>query len=1738
MARVNGPSRHDLDARGNELAGRVERAIRTTLRDVTDVVEVEGLNRIRTVWRDVAYRSLIPRVYIAWDTAVAGVRDQLEQLTTREAVTAAVFEIPKVANNLAEIFLAQAENRLVGIGDHVWEVARAALLDGMQQGEGVAELRERVLESATVSARRATTIARTEVNSAMNNGAYEQMKATGLPTIKEWIATNDSRTRESHEKVDGEEIAGDAKFVVGGSPMDHPHDLTAPPDETINCRCTLAWEVDFDAIDEDEDEDEDEEDLDDKDDDDLDEDDDDFEDDDEDGYLLAAGDFDEAKHKRDGKGRFAKKAGGSVPKLSSKKKLKVTHGLVHKKHASGTIIAVSGTDQKRVVWDGNKYLLQEKQANGGWVTTSTAIKTKAYKEVNGFDDDWRQPGKDDFYVDPLDDVIDENHDDYDFEFDEEFDEDEEPIVEPESTPKPAPAPKPAKSKTTKPKAAAKSSEPGSPLKITHVLVHKNYDAGTVIAENGDGDKRVVWNGKEYELQEFKPSGAWETEKTAIKSKAYKEVNAFDSDWRVPNSTVVNDTAEDEDWEWESVLDEDDEDGEDVVVLDFSPPVADDDEDDLDEDEEPAKVEDTPKVAPKGGVVSLAGYKKVGGQKGSQSGALTQAPDGQQYYVKSLKSESHARNEVLANKLYAAAGITAPEVDLAQLDDGPLAGAKGIGVRSKIIEGDSNFASKFGSDPAYRKKVHEGFAVDAWLGNWDVVGLNHDNIITDKNGNPARIDNGGALLYRAQGTSKGMQFGDKVNELQTLRDSKINPQSAKIFADVTDDDIRAGVAKIEAITPEQIDTLVDDAGFTGTSAASLKKTLKARRQDLLDQYGSKAKPAAPAPAPAPAPALTPPTPTPSSTAYADPIPPSSVWPNTENYTGGGYPDSTGGVRVKDPEGNSWRVFNAGNGNAARANVLASRLYARLGVKVAKTELVKVDKKKFPNAAKLVGAQSFLVPGDSNPGENLNYATEDVKTKMKDSFAFDLWLGNKGTRNYEGITVDEDGNPIHSDFKNVFGGQFTNEVTDDELTQMSSPYTYTSHGKSNNAAFGYINDSQIIAGVKKIQAVTPEEIDELVDGMGFGPILTAKYKTTLKARRESLIKRYQNDLNELDTPAYAPSTPIGPEVEVEPVTAPAAKPSVKQFKSMDDLEYVTSVKNGGIFKDPSGAEWKVIGAQSESHARNQFLAATLYSFVGTPVESTDLVEIDSTKLSSVKTQYGVKTTHAPATVNAIDASVKNNPATQKQINENFAIDAWLGNWDVVGMGYDNLNVDGSGNVKRTNVKGSLLYRANGTPKGAAFNDTVIEIDSLRNPSVNPASAKVFESVTDDDIRAGVAKLEKLSPKVIDYVVEQSGFTGDEGAKLKKTLLARRQDLINKYGSNAPKATTSSPSAPAPSTQPTATSALGGGTKTYTASQRAKVYAIFGKQNLKWHNKTDAIYDAAHEVSTTHPDLTMADALDIMDQSLKKKTGNPFRTKVEKWLKTPAGKKHALAKGGSASLGGTSPTVSPAPAAPTSGTVAGTPASFKPGPAPGSFAPASPGTYAKLSKPDATAMQAQMDQKFPPPWTASQKAALRTYTGGEYTTINKCARGTAPCSPKTLGLIKNIKAGMKPSTKNVMVYRKTNANAFGFKNAAEMESLVGKVINDDGVISTSIRSNMWSGQLHLEIEAPEGSMMAWVQPISIHPGEDEIVIAPGTHYEVISVSKNPGYNDSIRVIRLRIIPGSDLRSQELKKGALATA
>src|SRR5688572_7519735 len=212
-------------------------------------------------------------------------------------------------------------------------------------------------------------------------------------------------------------------------------------------------------------------------------------------------------------------------------------------------------------------------------------------------------------------------------------------------------------------------------------------------------------------------------------------------------------------------------------------------------------------------------KKIGGQAGSNPGALYEAADGSKYYVKTAKSEAHAQTEVLAAKLYAELGVDVPDVSLARRD-GKTA------VASRIVEKSHVGPVELATLPG----VAEGFVADAFLGNWDVVGLGAGNLAEGANGRAIRLDTGGALLFRAQGGEKGKAFGKDVLELDSLRNPHVNPIAAKVFAGVTKSQINAGIDNIAAkLTDAKIAKLVRDHGPSGFN---LTERLIARKNSLI------------------------------------------------------------------------------------------------------------------------------------------------------------------------------------------------------------------------------------------------------------------------------------------------------------------------------------------------------------------------------------------------------------------------------------------------------------------------------------------------------------------------------------------------------------------------------------------------------------------------------------------------------------------------------------------------------------------------------------------------------------------------------------------------------------------------------------------------------------------------------------------------------------------------------------------
>jgi hypothetical protein len=56
---------------------------------------------------------------------------------------------------------------------------------------------------------------------------------------KTWSTVIDGRERPTHNAANGQTVASDAPFTVGGAHGMYPGDPILPPSESINCRCAV-----------------------------------------------------------------------------------------------------------------------------------------------------------------------------------------------------------------------------------------------------------------------------------------------------------------------------------------------------------------------------------------------------------------------------------------------------------------------------------------------------------------------------------------------------------------------------------------------------------------------------------------------------------------------------------------------------------------------------------------------------------------------------------------------------------------------------------------------------------------------------------------------------------------------------------------------------------------------------------------------------------------------------------------------------------------------------------------------------------------------------------------------------------------------------------------------------------------------------------------------------------------------------------------------------------------------------------------------------------------------------------------------------------------------------------------------------------------------------------------------------------------------------------------------------------
>lgn len=223
--------------------------------------------------------------------------------------------------------------------------------------------------------------------------------------------------------------------------------------------------------------------------------------------------------------------------------------------------------------------------------------------------------------------------------------------------------------------------------------------------------------------------------------------------------------------------------------------------------------------------------KISGQLGSNEGGWYEKPNGERFYVKFYENPSQGQAEFVANAVYAKLGIKTVRSEIIQLDGREAIASPAVPEAtpaSREAQGES-------------EDVQKGFVADAFLANWDVVGLVYDNIVQGKDGF-YRIDNGGSLIFRAQGGDKAYS-PDSVPELQSMRVP--GRPTGEVFAGITEDEIGRQARKLVSnLSPEDIRAIVDESGLEGEDRDRILTGLLGRREYLAKTYGESEEPSNP------------------------------------------------------------------------------------------------------------------------------------------------------------------------------------------------------------------------------------------------------------------------------------------------------------------------------------------------------------------------------------------------------------------------------------------------------------------------------------------------------------------------------------------------------------------------------------------------------------------------------------------------------------------------------------------------------------------------------------------------------------------------------------------------------------------------------------------------------------------------------------------------------------------------------
>jgi uncharacterized protein with gpF-like domain len=144
-------------------------------------------------------------------------------------------EISRHVRDRAGLIVANTQRRIIETAER----AARATAEGL---EDLIRTEVRVLYT-NWRAGRSASIARHNVMAATALGQHAAAQLTNAALVKEWVSMQDDRVRSAHRTADGQTVALEGTFLVGGEQLRYPRDPAGSAGNTANCRCQEIYKL-------------------------------------------------------------------------------------------------------------------------------------------------------------------------------------------------------------------------------------------------------------------------------------------------------------------------------------------------------------------------------------------------------------------------------------------------------------------------------------------------------------------------------------------------------------------------------------------------------------------------------------------------------------------------------------------------------------------------------------------------------------------------------------------------------------------------------------------------------------------------------------------------------------------------------------------------------------------------------------------------------------------------------------------------------------------------------------------------------------------------------------------------------------------------------------------------------------------------------------------------------------------------------------------------------------------------------------------------------------------------------------------------------------------------------------------------------------------------------------------------------------------------------------------------------